>query len=334
MSRRRSMLAPAGFTLVLVAALSTQSTRDTRAEDECITRPNAPAPQGQHWYYRTDRASNRRCWRLGPAGLPVQKSAPQAEAQPASGMDARAAAPPGAQEPVSTAPTTEPAEPESDTNVAITAEPVRWLDIAKLPEASPSLQPVPQVVPGAWTQSASADDLAPITSSRASTGVSEPSAPVSNQASASASEPSPPTNNSARKPQRRAAAQPSPLTAPMKSIAEVDHTFALVMFMFAALVIAGPILHYAERRRQREPSNFQVPRWARVVALNAPTPRVLVSLARDSETGKRAAPIPPSPPDQIERLAQALQQVVDRMKTKQEPEPGAVTPPARRVASR
>jgi hypothetical protein len=317
---------------VLIAALSAQPTHSARADDECIAKPNTPAPQGQHWYYRTDRASNRRCWRLGPVGLPVQKIAPQAEAQLASGMDAQAAAPADAQQPVSTAPTTEPAEPLPDTNVALAA-PVRWLDIAKLPEASPSLQPVPQAVPGAWTRSASADDSATV-DSRASTGASEPSAPVSNQASASASEPPAPTSNSARKPQRRAAAQPSPSTAPMKSVAEVDHTFALVMFMFAALAIAGPIVHYAERRRQREPRNFQVPRWARVVALNAPTPRVLVSLARDSEIGKRPAPIPPIPPDQTERLAQALQQVVDRMKAKQEPGSDAVTPPARRVASR
>jgi len=33
--------------------------------DECIPKPNAATPQGSHWYYRTDRASQRQCWHLG-----------------------------------------------------------------------------------------------------------------------------------------------------------------------------------------------------------------------------------------------------------------------------
>ena len=48
------------------------------AVDECLNKPNAPAPKGQHWYYRIDRANNnRQFWRLGPEGLRVQKSEPQ-----------------------------------------------------------------------------------------------------------------------------------------------------------------------------------------------------------------------------------------------------------------
>jgi hypothetical protein len=37
-----------------------------RAEEECVAKPNAPAPAGQHWWYRTDRATKRKCWFLGP----------------------------------------------------------------------------------------------------------------------------------------------------------------------------------------------------------------------------------------------------------------------------
>src|SRR5262249_26695899 len=48
------------------------------AADECLSKPNAPAPKGQHWYYRIDRANNTRlCWRLEPEGLRVLKSEPQ-----------------------------------------------------------------------------------------------------------------------------------------------------------------------------------------------------------------------------------------------------------------
>lgn len=36
------------------------------AADDCIAKPNAPAPAGQHWWYRTDRATQRKCWFLGP----------------------------------------------------------------------------------------------------------------------------------------------------------------------------------------------------------------------------------------------------------------------------
>jgi hypothetical protein len=32
--------------------------------DDCILKPNAPSPQGSHWYYRTDRVNNRQCWYL------------------------------------------------------------------------------------------------------------------------------------------------------------------------------------------------------------------------------------------------------------------------------
>lgn len=65
-----------------------------RAEDDCIAKPNAPAPAGQHWWYRTDRATKRKCWFLGPqdkeaAALKADRrgqaaaSAAEPEAQPA-----------------------------------------------------------------------------------------------------------------------------------------------------------------------------------------------------------------------------------------------------------
>lgn len=36
------------------------------AAEECLSAPNAAPPAGQHWWYRTDRASKRKCWYLGP----------------------------------------------------------------------------------------------------------------------------------------------------------------------------------------------------------------------------------------------------------------------------
>jgi hypothetical protein len=87
-----------------------------------------------------------------------------------------------------------------------------------------------------------------------------------------------------------------------------------------------------DRRRRRRIiiSKEEPPHWARVVTLNTPTPRVQVSLPSDSAITRRTPPRPPTPVDQTERLAQALQQLVDRLHTQPRPEPGAATPPVQR----
>src|SRR5689334_122934 len=51
-----------GFVLAAVLVTGRASWAET---DECIPKPNAAAPEGSHWYYRTDRASQRQCWHLG-----------------------------------------------------------------------------------------------------------------------------------------------------------------------------------------------------------------------------------------------------------------------------
>jgi len=40
----------------------------SQAADDCLTKPNALAPQGSHWYYRIDRTTHRQCWFLGAEG--------------------------------------------------------------------------------------------------------------------------------------------------------------------------------------------------------------------------------------------------------------------------
>ncbi len=80
------------FPVILVVASFAASTGTVRAADECIVKPNAQPPQGQHWYYRTDRDSNRQCWYLGPEGLGVRTGAPDTLKQ----FDADASATPAA----------------------------------------------------------------------------------------------------------------------------------------------------------------------------------------------------------------------------------------------
>jgi hypothetical protein len=60
------------------AALAATSSVAAPAADECIAKPNGPAPAGQHWYYRTNRELKKKCWYLADEGektVPVEKTA-------------------------------------------------------------------------------------------------------------------------------------------------------------------------------------------------------------------------------------------------------------------
>ena len=63
------------LTALLVSSLST-----ARAEDNCLLKPEAPAPQGSRWYYRTDPISQNKCWHLRTEGQtgqqPIQQEKP------------------------------------------------------------------------------------------------------------------------------------------------------------------------------------------------------------------------------------------------------------------
>jgi len=55
----------------------------TLAAVECLTEPNRDPPEGSHWFYRVDRAADRRCWYLR-AWSAAPSAAPAAEAQRAT----------------------------------------------------------------------------------------------------------------------------------------------------------------------------------------------------------------------------------------------------------
>ena len=46
--------------------------------DDCVSAPNSPAPEGKHWFYRTDRATQRKCWYLRAKDQPTQRMDAQA----------------------------------------------------------------------------------------------------------------------------------------------------------------------------------------------------------------------------------------------------------------
>jgi len=43
-------------------AATSPSSPSASADADCLAKPNAPSAPGNHWYYRLDRASGRRCW--------------------------------------------------------------------------------------------------------------------------------------------------------------------------------------------------------------------------------------------------------------------------------
>jgi hypothetical protein len=66
--------------VVAGAAAATLHFHPASAADDCLTKPKGTAPAGQHWYYRSDRATKRQCWYLGDeashgASLNERKSA-------------------------------------------------------------------------------------------------------------------------------------------------------------------------------------------------------------------------------------------------------------------
>jgi hypothetical protein len=78
MSRQFAFAAPI---IALAVSLSASAIfpSGSHAAETCIAAPNAPAPQGSHWYYRLERATQRKCWRLVQQ---PQSAAKQAAAAP------------------------------------------------------------------------------------------------------------------------------------------------------------------------------------------------------------------------------------------------------------
>jgi hypothetical protein len=291
MQGTRTVLASGFLTLALITGSSA-----SRAADECLAKPNGPTPQGQHWYYRIDHANDgRQCWYLRAEIGRVQKNPRQAETDATEAMAQTVDAPPRrAAAPVVDAP---------KENATPVAAPIPWLNVQKLPDPIPSAQSATQQKTA--VQTTTSGGAAPERLINPPTAVPDRSAPSTDSNATSA--------HRASEQQHRQPAQARP-ESPAPSIAHIDHTFALLMIMFAALAIAGPALHFVDGRRRREAVSFRPPPWARVVALNAPTPRIRV-MPRPLHLAKSPAPAPIGPPDQTERLAHALQQLVDRLQT-------------------
>jgi hypothetical protein len=92
MSRRASVSA-ALATLALSLGAFAPAALSTANAASCTAAPKQPAPQGQHWYYRTDRSLGRKCWYLASEGRKGEAAPRAAAADPDDDATAQPAAP-------------------------------------------------------------------------------------------------------------------------------------------------------------------------------------------------------------------------------------------------
>src|SRR5579863_2005997 len=50
---------------LLVPSLGVSAPVNPQNTGNCLAAPTASAPQNSHWYYRTDRTTQSKCWHLG-----------------------------------------------------------------------------------------------------------------------------------------------------------------------------------------------------------------------------------------------------------------------------
>jgi hypothetical protein len=113
-------------------------TSTAHAADTCLTVPNKPAPQGSHWYYRVERPSQRKCWRLVEKDRKDQARA----AQPAPD-DETQATPPATRPPERPAETEAKPAPTPVIKTLVTRNVSNTNDTAQLPPPEPSTDTVP-----------------------------------------------------------------------------------------------------------------------------------------------------------------------------------------------
>ncbi len=63
---------------LLAAGIAVGLRANSARADDCLVEPNAPAPEGSHWYYHMDRTKQRKCWYLRAPDQPAQQVAAHA----------------------------------------------------------------------------------------------------------------------------------------------------------------------------------------------------------------------------------------------------------------
>jgi hypothetical protein len=226
------------------------------AEDACLTTPNGPAPAGSHWYYRTDLATQHKCWSIKPLDqtqqtAPAQKTVGQEKS--AIPLPAAAPARAAANSAPAPAPWTDP-DPAADAATSVT-----WPDPPSLPPSADEAE-TSQAAP------TSIDSPAPAMSAPATAPAPQaaaPTAPVTDStqpANASSSADAKPDQDApaAVKP----AAEPSKVTAPARRTAAAAALAGVIGLLLVGTLLRRIIAKSLGRQRtvkvarvaRREPS--------------------------------------------------------------------------------
>jgi hypothetical protein len=81
MPKRVTVVPALAIALLAAAALNSSLSGAAHAAPNCVTAPKLQAGQAGRWYYRSDRATGRRCWFIGAQGMKVRRAL-QRKAQP------------------------------------------------------------------------------------------------------------------------------------------------------------------------------------------------------------------------------------------------------------
>jgi hypothetical protein len=63
--------------VLLASGLAVRVPANTALAADCLTAPNSSAPPNSHWYYRTDRIQQRKCWYIRADTEPSEQRAAQ-----------------------------------------------------------------------------------------------------------------------------------------------------------------------------------------------------------------------------------------------------------------
>jgi hypothetical protein len=84
----RSLIGPIAFvSTFLVSILSAIGPTGIAHAADCLTAPGPSAPPNSHWYYRTDRTQQRKCWFLRSDNGPSQGQAQGQEQEQAQAQE-------------------------------------------------------------------------------------------------------------------------------------------------------------------------------------------------------------------------------------------------------
>ena len=267
-----------------------------QAQDACLKAPNAPAPPGSHWYYRTDHSTQSKCWSIKPAGPAAQSAAVQV--QPAPATTAPAAAAPRLAAPDSSTWTLTSQQPDAAT--------MAWPAAPPLP-ASPDTATPEGMLPMSPDQSAAPP--APAAPQAPATETTQPNTPL----------PRTPATPAADQPTTQSAAKPA--AEPVKPAVSVQKRLPLAMLLagLIGLLAIGMLLRSVVIRTLGRRPGIKIarrePRLSR--AVKRPHPAVL----RHSPS---LVPGPAETEHRISEVEDALRHFAQRLRRRRSASPGSI----------